>query len=138
MTSLKESRELALKFLFCQEFSPKTENIDERISFFRESFKAPAENWNYAVRVIKSTTLRISEIDAKVQSHLDHWKIDRISLTDKNIIRIAVSEFFEGTVPGKVVIDEAIRMAKKYSTEDSSSFINGVLDSILKEHFPED
>ena len=66
--------------------------------------------------------------------HLDNWEINRIALLDKLILQMAISElYFMDDVPPKVTLSEAIEIAKRYSTEDSSSFVNGILDAVYKE-----
>ena len=66
--------------------------------------------------------------------HLDNWEINRIALLDKLILQMAISElYFMDDVPPKVTLSEAIEIAKRYSTEESSSFVNGILDAVYKE-----
>ena len=68
-----------------------------------------------------------------ISDNLDNWKLERVATLDQLIMRIAISEiYFNEDIPPKVSISEAIEIAKVYSTEDSSSFVNGVLDSIYK------
>ncbi|MFH1893869.1 MAG: transcription antitermination factor NusB [Candidatus Zixiibacteriota bacterium] len=77
----------------------------------------------------------ITEIDKKISASAQNWDIKRLAIVDKNIIRIAVCElFFFPDIPAKVSINEAIELAKKYSTLDSASFVNGILDNIYKEN----
>jgi N utilization substance protein B len=74
-------------------------------------------------------------LDAYIQEASENWKISRITYVDKNILRLAIFEMlYSGEVPPKVAIDEALELAKKFGSEDSKDFINGVLDRILREH----
>ena len=76
------------------------------------------------------------DIDEFIRQACEHWRIDRIAYVDKNVLRIGIFEMiFSDDVPPKVAIDEAIEMGKKYGSEDSREFINGVLDRILKDHY---
>ena len=76
---------------------------------------------------------RAALIDALLEKHATDWKLDRMAAMDRAILRLAVGEFRATGTPPKVVINEALELAKKYSSEESVSFINGVLDAILKE-----
>jgi len=76
------------------------------------------------------------KIDSYIAKASEHWKPERITFVDKNILRLGIYEMlFTEDVPPKVAIDEAIELAKKYGSEDSGEFINGVLDRILKDHY---
>ena len=73
-------------------------------------------------------------LDEVITRHLDNWEINRIALLDKLILQMAISElYFMDDVPPKVTLSEAIEIAKRYSTEESSSFVNGILDAVYKE-----
>lgn len=73
------------------------------------------------------------EIDKKIKSTVENWSIDRITIIDRNILRLAIFElFYCADVPYKVIIDEAIELGKLYGTEDSGLFINGILDKVVK------
>jgi len=73
-------------------------------------------------------------LEKVITQHLDNWEINRIALLDKLILQMAISElYFIDDVPPKVTLSEAIEIAKKYSTEESSSFVNGILDAVYKE-----
>ena len=85
----------------------------------------------FATRLFEGTVGRLAEIDGLVQEHTRHWKMKRLAAVDRNILRLAVYEILSGSdTPGTVVINEALEIAKKYSTQDSAQFVNGVLDSI--------
>jgi N utilization substance protein B len=77
------------------------------------------------------------EIDTRIAECAEHWDLDRMAVVDRNILRLAAYELlFEPAVPGKVTINEAIEIAKKFGTAESSRFINGVLDRIHRELRP--
>ena len=87
----------------------------------------------YIKSVVKVVTDNLGTIDDKILSSLVNWKLDRISKVNLTILRLAVGEMlFIEDVPGGAAINEAIELTKKYSDDKSSSFINGVLDKILK------
>ena len=129
----RQSRELALQVLFQQEFSA---NLSEKeaLEAFRSNFEFSQEIWSYAEILLEGIQSHQKEIDSLLQQAVSHWSLNRLALVDKNLMRIAVFELkFYGTeVPPKVAINEALEMAKKYSSQDSASFINGVLDQVHK------
>lgn len=87
----------------------------------------------YAVAALEGVEARIGEIDELIEDHAEGWSVDRLPAVDRAILRLAVWELLEQfDVPDAVVIDEAIELAKEYSTERSSGFINGVLDAVAR------
>ena len=89
---------------------------------------------SYVVQIATAYKEHAQEIDSLIQKYAHGWDVDRLVKIDKDILRIAIAEllFIEG-VPVKVVVDEALELAKKYSTDDSSSFINGILGKVIDE-----
>ena len=91
----------------------------------------------YAVAVFEGVESRRDEIDALINSHAEGWTVDRLPNVDRAILRLAIWELVaQPDVPAAVVMDEAVELAKEYSTERSSSFVNGVLDSIARQVRP--
>ncbi len=90
---------------------------------------------NYVFQIANTFKEHASEVDALVQKYARGWDIDRLVKIDKDILRISITEmlYIKGT-PIKVIVDEALELAKKYSTDDSSSFINGILGKIIEEN----
>jgi N utilization substance protein B len=87
---------------------------------------------NYAIQIAQTFQQHNEEIDANIQKYSTGWDFDRLVKMDKDILRIAISELlYIKETPMKVVVDEALELAKKYSTDDSSTFINGVLAKII-------
>jgi len=95
---------------------------------------------NYALEIVKATTLNLEEIDKKIAERTTQsWAFERINSIDRNLLRIALAEMDEKfAVPPKVVINEAIEIAKIFGTDDSAKFINAVLDKIKKEYLTEE
>ncbi|OPY61068.1 MAG: hypothetical protein A4E62_03126 [Syntrophorhabdus sp. PtaU1.Bin002] len=101
------------------------------------------ESFPYQKDIIEYTRFLLSGIkenkelvDRYITDASDHWKMERTTYIDRNIIRLGVYEmFFSEDVPPKVAIDEAIELGKKYGNEDSGDFINGVLDRVLREYY---
>jgi N utilization substance protein B len=92
------------------------------------------ETVGYADELIRGVQKSKAEIDAKIQSSSQHWKVDRMATIDRNILRVAVYEMRFSPAPLKenIVINEAVEIAKKFGTTDSASFVNGLLDQIAK------
>ena len=87
---------------------------------------------SYAKKVVENIIANRKEIDSAIEEFAIGWDISRMVSIDRNILRMAISElFYSDNVPQKVIIDEAIELAKRYSTEDSSSFINGILGKVI-------
>lgn len=127
------SRELALQVLFQQEFAPQ-QTIEAGLETFKRSFSASTEVWDYAQELLKGIEANKKSIDDLIQKNSAHWTLKRMALVDLNIMRLATYELKFGgeQVPPAVCIDEAIEISKKYGTVDSSAFVNGILDQIMK------
>ena len=130
----RKSREIALQFLFGHDFlqqTPDLESVTLGFDRFCASFDTNKKALPYARELINGICKQIEEIDRQVKKHSHHWRLERISLVDRNILRIAIYEMlFLDDVPGKVAINEALEIAKNFSNPDSIAFINGILDSV--------
>ena len=94
-----------------------------------------SEVQNYAIEIAENFKEHCKEVDAEIQKYSNGWDISRLVKIDKDILRIAITELlYVKEAPLKVVVDEAVELAKKYSTEDSSSFVNGMLAKIIVEN----
>ena len=110
----------------------KIENILEEL-FEREN-ETDEETKAYAMRLAKATVEHLPEIDDVLRKTVKNWDLERIARIDRNILRFAICEMmYFDEIPPKVSIDEAIDIAKIYSTEQSGKFVNGILDRVLKE-----
>ncbi|MFQ6617092.1 MAG: transcription antitermination factor NusB [Fidelibacterota bacterium] len=129
----RKARELTLQALYSYELSGNPlEEIIESIVFSRSRNRYVRE---YAKSLILKTVQNLQLIDECIRKKAINWDFSRIAVIDKIILRMALCEYFYfDEIPPKVSINEAIEIAKKYSTEKSSQFVNGLLDSIFKEH----
>ena len=94
-----------------------------------------SEVQNYAINIAEEFKNNSNAVDGEIQKYSNGWDISRLVKMDKDILRIAITELlFVKDAPIKVVVDEAVELAKKYSTEDSSSFINGILAKVIVEN----
>ena len=132
MGSRRKSREYLLQMLFqCDMGKHPAEQVQRNFWQQREGVEAEARG--YAEDLFRAATGRAGEIDALIQEHAAHWKLERMAAVDRNILRAAVAEFLAvPEVPRPIVINEALEIARRYSSPESVHFINGVLDSISK------
>ncbi len=130
--SRRKERELVFKVLFAQEFNPIP--VSEQLTFLEEE----EENKNivtpYVKQLVSICTEKKAEFDERIKPKLINWDFERVAAADKVLLRMALAEFlyFED-IPPEVTIDEMIELGKKYGTPKSGRFINGILDSILKD-----
>ncbi len=92
----------------------------------------------YAHRLVEGTSSHRDELDEMIREQAEHWRLERMSAVDRNVLRLAVYELlYEADVPKLVVLDEAIELAKRFGSEQSGRFVNGLLDGLLRSHrFP--
>ncbi len=133
MGARRKARELALQMLFQYDLSG---NLPDAIcSTFEDLIKAKANTREFATTIFRGTVEHLPKIDDMIQAQADNWRISRMAVVDRNIIRMSIYEFLhENDTPKLVIIDEAIEIAKKFGNEKSPQFINGILDGILKRY----
>jgi len=133
MGSRRKARELALQFLYKLDVAHEGFSRESASSFFDE-FGSVEEDRDYALILIQNTDRNKDDIDRVIKAHLDNWSLDRLSSIDRNILRFSTCELlYFLDIPVNVAINEAIEIAKKFSLEESATFINGVLDKIAKD-----
>ncbi len=133
MGARRKARELALQMLFQQDMSGN--NPDQIIATFEELQKSKPNTREFATKIFRGTVENLPKIDEMITAQADNWRLSRMAVVDRNIIRMSVYEFLhEDDTPKLVIIDEAIEIAKKFGTQKSSQFINGILDGILKRY----
>ena len=126
----RRSREYALQVLFQLELTGSELN-DEMLSDFWEGNAEDDEVKEFTYNIVRTALKNREKIDETIQKAAEHWSLERMASIDRNILRAAACELLYRTdIPPSVVINEAIEVAKKYSTEDSAPFINGILDKI--------
>ena len=157
MGKRREARERVVQFLFQHDLNP-TETLEEALEQFWQSQSAPAiagekgaATWGqkielppptaeesetrlFADPLIRGVIQNREAIDEKIKSHAKNWDFHRIAAVDRNIMRLAIYEMLHREdIPPVVSINEAVDIAKKFSTEDSGKFVNGILDKIRSE-----
>ncbi len=132
MGSRRKARELALQACYAYEFSGNTpEQVIETVILPNTDNRVTID---FAVKLFRECAQRAEHLDELIKSRSANWEFDRIATIDKLVLRAAICEFlhFED-VPPKVSIDEAIEIAKMYSTDNSGRFVNGILDAVLSD-----
>lgn len=130
----RHARELALQILFQKEFMPAA-NTEELFDVFRDHFSLDQELFGYGKVLVHDVLKNQAGIDELIQKYSHNWNIKRLSLIDLNILRIAVCEMVfaeQDPTPPKAAMNEAIEVAKKYSSLEAPAFINGILDQVLQ------
>jgi N utilization substance protein B len=133
MGKRRRARELVLQALYESEFSdrPALQVVEQQIER-----RGPSEEGADRARdLFLKTVEKREELDRIIKSFLEHWDFDRLSLIDRNILRFALAEvLYFPDVPASVIIDEAIEIAQRYSSDDAGRFVNGLVDRFVKEY----
>jgi len=136
MSNRRLSRELVIQFLYLTEMNEG--DMANQLKAFWENNPCQEDVQSFAEDILNDIFGHKKEIDVRLEKYSDNWTLSRMAVIDRNLLRMAASELmYSKSVPPKVAIDEAVEIAKKYGTEDSPNFINGVLDRILKELKPD-
>lgn len=124
-------REKTLQALYSLELSD--DSIDHILSHTIAQLRDDKESYEFARTLFEKCVAAKQEIDPMIQTQVANWEIDRIALIDKLLLRMTITELlYFDDIPPKVSINEAIEIAKRYSTEKSGKFLNGILDAILE------
>jgi N utilization substance protein B len=127
----RKAREETLRILFRLEFENK--QIEKTLNQYWESKKTSEEIKEYSTWLVNGIITDQAKIDNIIQQVSKHWRISRMALVDRNILRMAVFELlYEENIAPAIVINEAIEIAKKYSGDEAATFVNGILDAIRK------
>ena len=126
------ARILAMQALFQAEFQEK--QTAELVKFEWIDYEVPESEQNFARKIISGVKESLKEIDNLITEHSKNWDIERISPVNKSILRVSIYQllYMKDEIPAKVIIDEAIKLAKEYAEDDSGRFINGILDACYK------
>ena len=132
MGTRRKSRELALQALYQWELSGQNGLLD--FEEFCAHFQVNKKSIPYARKLMDGIQEKGDVINQLISKYAENWRLERMSLIDRNILRLAVYEMhYQDDVPVSVAINEAVEIAKRYSTDDSGPFINGILDAMAKE-----
>lgn len=128
----RKGREYAFQLLFRCDFTGKDPDRTDLDEFWTDK-DGDAEIREFTEDIVYGTIRHLSDIDAAIRKAAENWVLERMAAADRNILRFAIYELlYRRDFPSTVTINEAIEIAKKYSTNESASFINGILDKIAK------
>ncbi len=144
MGQRRKARELAVQTLYALDFADIGGEFSEYESLNkypeildqlaeREVLENADSVLGFAEDLVKNTIINLQGIDAEIEKHSEHWRIGKIDHLDLSILHIAVYELVFTDTPPPVVINEALEIARKYSSESSGKFLNGILDAVNKE-----
>lgn len=143
MGTRRRAREFALQILY--QLDVQELSHDQAIALFWKNFAATAEAEGasvqdlgeiqpFAEKLVRGVREHLGELDAQIQGASKNWRLERMARVDRNLIRLALYELkYVEDVPAKVAINEAIEIAKRYGTHESSAFVNGILDRCREE-----
>jgi len=144
MGTRRRAREFALQILY-QMYVQEQLPDEHAIGMFWRNFASTAEAEGataadlgeiqpFAEKLVRGVRLHVAELDAQIQGASKNWRLERMARVDRNLLRLALYELkFVDDVPAKVAINEAIEIAKRYGTSESSAFVNGILDRCREE-----
>ena len=128
----RKSREYALQMLYQYDVSHQSAGLSD--GFWADN-EAPENIMEFSNILVDGVIKNLDKIDDKISLSASNWSIERMAVVDRNILRMSVFELFYITdIPVKVTINEAIEIAKRFGEEESGSFVNGILDRIVKDH----
>lgn len=129
----RRAREYALQILFQIDFKEK-KITDKDIETFWSDKDTSEDIKIFAESLVRGTLDKLNEIDSKIEKIAENWILNRMAAVDRNILRLAAYEIlYRKDIPSAVTINEAIEIAKKFSTLEAAPFINGILDRLAKE-----
>jgi transcription antitermination protein NusB len=130
----RKSRESALQFLFQDDFVAeeiRQGEMNERFDMFCDLYQVSRKARPYTLDLVQGIVRNRDHIDSLIGQCAKNWRLERIALTDRNLLRIGVFEMlYCEDVPDQVAINEAVEIAKRYGSEESPAFINGILDAV--------
>ncbi len=130
MSLRSKGREFALQMLFQWEMSP--EDFAKLESRFWRAARAAKQTRDFANQLFEGAAADVTALDALLAAHAENWRSDRLAALDRAVLRLAAHELKKGGTPPKVVLNEAVELAKKFSSAESGAFVNGVLDAVHK------
>lgn len=134
MGSRRKARECALQMLFAADVSEIRPDQLVRL-YWRELGETDVEEAarEFATRLATGTIAHKDELDERIRLRAEHWRISRMAIVDRNVLRLAVYEFLYEPTPRTVAINEALEIARRFSTYEATQFINGILDAIKRD-----
>jgi N utilization substance protein B len=132
MTRRTRAREVALQVLYQDDLNPEHDPTDDE-GFVRNRLQGP-ELVEFAASLIAGVRRNRQELDHVLSQTADHWSLERMAATDRNVLRLGAYEILYSPTPDRVAINEAVELAKRFGSKQSAQFVNGILDRLLVGH----
>lgn len=131
MGTRRKARECALQMLFAADVAKTSEDV-LTLDYWNELGEPELDEATreFANKLATTTLRELETVDERIRSRAEHWRIERMAIVDRNVLRLAVYEFLYEPTPHTVVINEALEIARRFSTFEATQFINGILDAI--------
>ncbi len=134
------SREVALQVLFSLDLraaKDETTAAQEVFDDIAVNFEMPEATRTFAKELVCGVASRAAELDESIAAAASNWRIERMAVVDRNVLRLATYELLQSETPTAVVLDEAVRMAQRFGDDPSPAFVNGVLDAVARRLRPD-
>ena len=130
MGKRRKTREFVLQVLYQWEMTGQ--DVEKGLPLLREHLLSGGGEDSFLIRLLRGVSAHREEIDRLIEGHSEHWRLERMPPVDRNILRIAAFELlYCEEVPPRVSVNEAVELAKRFGSEDSPAFVNGILDRIM-------
>ena len=135
MPRRSRARQVVLQLLYRFDLNPDR-NASEDEAFLRSRLHNHEELVAFALSLVNGVLRNRGELDEHLAARADNWSLDRMAATDRNVLRLGAYEILFTDTPGRVAINEAVELARRFGTAHSSQFVNGILDGFLNEKRP--
>ena len=132
MARRSRAREVALQVLYQDDLNPSHNPADDE-RFVRNRLNAP-ELIEFAASLVAGVRQNRQQLDDRLAQTADHWSLERMAATDRNVLRLGAFEILHSETPDRVAINEAVELAKRFGSKQSAQFVNGILDRLLVGH----
>ena len=132
MATRRRGREVALQMLFQLDASEVP--LGQVVELYRDCFSEGSLPDDFSIALFEEVAKKVDQLDQVIEKSSEHWRLERMSCVDRNILRIGVNEIMNSEeIPTRVAINEAVELAKRYGTAESPSFVNGILDRVARD-----
>jgi len=134
----RRSRDLALQVLYASDLDARNEvsweqRVEEQLGRVEEHFEFPSGAREFGEVLARGVARHCAALDQKIEGYALHWRVDRMNVIDRNVLRLAVFELLHTQTPAPVIIDEAVELARRFGIDPSPGFVNGVLDALARD-----
>ncbi len=134
----RRSRDIALQVLYAMDLDPEEGSFaparaQEHFERVAANFELPKGARKFGEELVQGVSTHILELDASIERNATNWRVERMTVIDRNLLRLAAFELLHTDTPVPIVIDEAVEMAQRFGTDPSPGFVNGILDSLARQ-----